>query len=445
MTTLIDTFFSALLHPPADAGEYEQLPMERQASFAHILSIIAWCWLAYVAILFLLDSVLIARTPQLRFLPPLYYVLHACAALSVLGMVSLPWAQRRMGRAFLPVVIGCLSVLPHLITVLVTPISIGPISGTRGLVLLRFSPVVLIGIVLLAWNYPWKYVVRCNVALLVLMLMLAARYPEIAATTIVMALLHTAGLLIMGYCVCMLVERLRRQDVALRQANRQLRQYAGTLEHLTTSRERNRVARELHDTLAHTLSSLSVQLETVKAYWEVEPQTAHALLETALTATRSGLQETRRALDALRARPLDDVGLRLALCDMIEAAAELASLQLDLALPDELPVLDPATEHAIYRIAQEAVTNVAHHAEAQRLSVTISATGAHFVMRIQDNGRGFDRQDSQRPGHFGLPGMAERAALIGGQLTITSAPGAGTLVELRVALDEEGLYACADL
>jgi signal transduction histidine kinase len=444
---VIDIIFSALLEPPSDASEHDPTIAyaERHASLARLLGIIAWCWLAYVAILFLLDSALIARTPQLHLLPSIYYVLHAGVALLVLGLAASPWVQRRLGRAFLPLVIVCLSVLPLLITALVTPFAIGPISGTRGFVFLRFAPVMLIGIVLFAWNYPWKYVVRCNLALLLLLIASALQAPQIAITTLVVALLQSAGFLIISYCICVLVERLRRQEAALRQANRQLRHYASTLENLTISRERNRVARELHDTLAHTLSSLSVQLETVKAYWEIDSQTAQALLETALLATRGGLQETRRALDALRARPLDDVGLRLALCDMIEAVAELASLQLDLALPDELPVLDPAIEQAIYRIAQEAVTNVAHHAEAQRLSVTISATGAHFVMRIQDNGRGFDRQDSQRPGHFGLPGMAERAALIDSQLVITSAPGTGTLVELCLALDEEEPYACADL
>src|SRR3954471_15956642 len=122
-----------------------------------------------------------------------------------------------------------------------------------------------------------------------------------------------------------------------------------------SSLDGTRVATELHETLAHTLSSLSVQLETVKAYWAIDPALAQELLESALSATRSGLHETRRALDALRARPLDDVGLRLALGEMIAAVAELANLQLDLTLPDPLPLLDAGVEQAIYRIAQEAL------------------------------------------------------------------------------------------
>jgi signal transduction histidine kinase len=342
-------------------------------------------------------------------------------------------------------VIVCLSVVPLLITVLVAPLAAGPITGIPGFLSLRFGPLELIGVVLLAWNYDWKSVVCCNLVLLVLIIAPAMLLPQIATATIVIGVLQTVGFLILSYSVHVLVERLRRHAAALRHANRQLRQYASTLEHLTISRERNRVARELHDTLAHTLSSLSVQLETVKAYWQIEPQTAQTLLESALVATRSGLQETRRALDALRARPLDDVGLRIALCDMVEAAAELANLKLDLVLPDELPLLEATTEQAIYRIIQEAVANICHHAEAQHLRVIITCTHAQLVLCVQDDGRGFDYHNSRQPGHFGLAGMAERAALIGGQLEITSMPGTGTLVELRLAFDERESHACANL
>jgi signal transduction histidine kinase len=398
-----------------------------------------------VAFLYLLDSVLVARTPQLQLLPAIYYLLHAADALFVLGMASSSRAQRRLGRAFLPLVIVCLSLLPLLIVALVTPFSIGPISGTRGFLMLRFSPVMFIGVVLIAWHYPWRYVVRSNVALLLILVVPTIAHPLLATTTLVLAVLQMVAFLIMSYCICSLLERMRRQRAALRAANHQLRQYAATLEQLAISRERNRVARELHDTLAHTLSSLSVQLETVKAYWQVDPVAAQTLLDNALSATRSGLQETRRALDALRARPLDDVGLQIALCDMIEAVAELANVQLDLRLPDQLPVLDAATEQTIYRIAQEALANMTHHAEAQHLSMVITWTETQLVLRIQDDGRGFDLQQSRRAGHFGLAGMAERAALIGGRLAITSAPGAGTLVELTLALDEEEEYASADL
>jgi hypothetical protein len=124
---LIDTLFSALLASSADIDDANeavalQLPMERQASLTRLLGIIACCWLGYVAILFLLDTLLLARSPQLQLLPLFYYLFHACVAASVLGLAAAPKEQRRLGRAFLPIVIICLTVLPLLITALLPPL-----------------------------------------------------------------------------------------------------------------------------------------------------------------------------------------------------------------------------------------------------------------------------------------------------------------------------------
>jgi len=204
------------------------------------------------------------------------------------------------------------------------------------------------------------------------------------------------------------------------------------LEDLTISRERNRMARELHDTLAHTLSALAVQLETVKAYWEVDPMAAQGMLDKSLETTRSGLQETRRALKSLRASPLDDLGLVLALRKMAEETAARANLRLELSLPDQ-PVSDSAEgAHAIYRVAQEAMANAAHHAQAQTLAVRLSVNGSGLSLEVRDDGQGFNRQQGQTAGHFGLAGMVERAQLAGGQLTIDSRPGRGTTIRLVI-------------
>ena len=102
------------------------------------------------------------------------------------------------------------------------------------------------------------------------------------------------------------------------------------MEDLAISRERNRIAQELHDTLSHTLSGLSVQLETMKAYWEVDPATARKRLDKSLAATRSGLEETRRILMALRAKPLEELGLIPALRQMAEEATAKAGITLDI-------------------------------------------------------------------------------------------------------------------
>ena len=183
-----------------------------------------------------------------------------------------------------------------------------------------------------------------------------------------------------------MVEQARREELTT--ANHQLAQYAGNLEELTISRERNRMARELHDTLAHTLSGLSVQLETARAFWDVDEGTAKELLDQSLAATRSGLQETRRALQSLRATPLEDLGLVLALKGLAESAESRAGLTLDLDLPTQPLTLTPAIEQAVYRIAQEAVNNVIKHATAKTLMLSLQ-TGNPIELVVADDGVGF--------------------------------------------------------
>jgi signal transduction histidine kinase len=211
-----------------------------------------------------------------------------------------------------------------------------------------------------------------------------------------------------------------------------LTQYASTLEQLATSRERNRLALELHDTLAHTLSGLSVQLETIKAYWDIDKPTAKALLEKSMKATHSGLEETRRALKSLRASPLDDLGLALALREMAEDSASRANLTLEMPEIIMIPNLLPEVEHCIYRVAQEAVANVVKHASAKKLTIKLEAIGSKIKLIINDDGTGFNPDTVDKTSHFGLAGMLERAQMVNGELHITSKPGVGTTIELII-------------
>jgi signal transduction histidine kinase len=244
--------------------------------------------------------------------------------------------------------------------------------------------------------------------------------------------IQTVCFLVVGYLVNTLVSRLRTQQASLQEANAQLTHYAATLEHLTISRERNRMARELHDTLAHTLSALSVQLETVKAYWDVDGDTARRLVDKSLAATRSGLQETRRALRALRASPLVDLGLIEALRKLAEDGAARANARLELSLPEQAPALSSEVEQCIYRVAQEAVANVVYHANAATLSVDLSTTDGDVRLTVSDDGIGFDERNVADAGHYGLSGIRERALLVGSNLSIRGQPGEGTTVELVI-------------
>ena len=231
--------------------------------------------------------------------------------------------------------------------------------------------------------------------------------------------------------------QIRQQQEALEDANRELLELASTVEELATSRERVRVARDLHDTLAHSLSGLIVQLETVEGYWDVDGHLAREHLGQAQQTARYGLRETRRALKALRASPLEDVGLILALRELAESAAEKTGAELSVALPAHLPHLPTGSEQCIYRVAQEAVNNVVHHAGGQRLQMQLAVSSRRIKLSVCDDGAGFVLEDARAPGHYGLAGMQERAVLAGGTLEIETMTGEGTTIRLAMPLYQE--------
>ncbi len=392
-------------------------------------------WLAYLLILAVLESFLMPMPPEWRW----YYVLHGLNALLFLGYVAWPGMRREMGRWFMPAAILLLSMLPILIDfVVVQALPRTPASIPEALAL-RLLPVLFFALVLTAWTYSWQAVVAFCVGTAVFSIFFAYIFRPTEpvpdnrfAANLLLVMIRTVTFLMVGYLINFIVTQQKRQQAALAEANAKLANYAATVEKLAESRERNRVARELHDTLAHTLSGLTVQLETVEAYWEPDPGTAHRMLAKALDTSRSGLVETRRALKALRASPVDDMGLLLALQRLGEQTAVRAPFVVNLMLPDSLPDMTPDVEQCLYRTTQEALTNVIRHAEAQQVDVALNYDQNGFVLRVQDNGRGFDARQQQNGEHYGLVGMKERAALVGGKVEIKSVKGQGTAVVLTI-------------
>jgi signal transduction histidine kinase len=288
-----------------------------------------------------------------------------------------------------------------------------------------------------SWQYNFRAVVAFSVGTALLEIMVG--YPldrlggpklgDVAGALILRSILFV----LIGFMVVRLMAAQRIQRKALAEANSQLTRYAVALEQLVVSRERNRMARELHDTLAHTLSALAVQLEAMSALWDTDSVKARALLGESLGSTRSGLSEARRAIQALRSTPLEDVGLALAVRDLAESVAARSALKLTLDIPEQITTLTPDAEQAIYRIADEAMTNVARHAQAQRLSVMLRHSGGSGLrLEIADDGRGFDPAQSPATGHYGLQGIQERADLIGAQVQVDSRPGQGTTFRLTL-------------
>jgi signal transduction histidine kinase len=401
-------------------------------NIVRLLELAVALWLGYLLALAVIDRLFYPHP----ILPPPYYLVNMINAFILMLPILWPQARTWMGRALLPLAIGMLSVVPltagHL---LLLPLPRSPANDPEAM-LLRLMPPLLMALILTAWKYCWRHVVVFSLGIAGLSLALQLRFynprgaPLLPPLTVL--LIQTISFLIVGYFINALMRQLKRQQASLEQANAQLRHYASALEHLTISRERNRMARELHDTLAHTLSGLSVQLETVKAYWDVDPATALRLLEQSLTATRSGLQETRRALKSLRASPLDDLGLLLAVRQLAESAAARANLHLEINVPPTLPALSNPVEQCLYRVAQEAIANAVHHANARKLTVQLIHNDAHITLTVYDDGLGFNPQQVNQAVHYGLVGMRERAALVGGDLVIESQRGTGTKVRLSI-------------
>ncbi len=393
----------------------------------------AWMWLAYLAALAIIDTFIYANRP----ISPIfwYHFINGIPAIIFLGLSYSKWIKSQ--AAYLaPVMVLLITAAPilgnYLFDLHLPP---APLSNLEGMIL-RQLPILFIGLVLVAWHYQLVtmvlYSLLTNLFEWAVVLMIGRIDQTVLNDFYFIMVIRTVCLIVVGVFVNQLISYLRAQRESLKSANSQLTHYASTLESLTLSRERNRMSRELHDTVVHTLSGLSVQLETAKVYLDVDPETSRRLVGQSLETTRSGLQETRRAIKALRASPLDDLGLVSALLEMVKTAAERGKLSLDYTLPDQILLLSPDIEQAIFRICQEAVENVVHHARAKHLAVKLSATEEGVLLVVQDDGIGFDPESGSPTGHFGLKGMQERAQLAGGIFSIQSKPSFGTTIQLAI-------------
>jgi two-component system NarL family sensor kinase len=203
--------------------------------------------------------------------------------------------------------------------------------------------------------------------------------------------------------------------------------------------ERNRLAREVHDTLAQELTGIALQLEAADALLESAPERARARIRQALERTRESLDEARRSVLDLRAGPLERQALSAALETLGQRFQAETGIMVTAELEIARPRLPARIEEALYRIAQEALVNVRRHAQASSVQLRLGVEDAVVHLTIADDGRGFDvDQQSFSPdtaGHsFGLIGMQERARLLNGTMQIHSCRGAGTQVEITIPL-----------
>jgi signal transduction histidine kinase len=340
------------------------------------------------------------------------------------------WFRRHLGRYYLPLALLAASAGP----ILQIRYILSVYGSTRMLEFWLIFPFLTVPLILTAWQYNFGYVALYCVGTALLEL----AFVKLSSTTYAIHVLFDGGAIVtrslfflfVGYIITHLMSEQRGQRRELAEANRKLARYAVTQEQLSVSRERNRLARELHDTLAHTLSGLAVQLDALETVAQpLSPRAAH-MLDHALMTTREGLNETRRALQDLRATPLEDMGLALALKSLAQNFANLWEVSLTPDIQEDIGNLAPEVEQAYYRVAQEALDNIARHAEAGAVMVSLTRVDRRLTLIVSDDGRGIAPDADFGDDHFGIQGMRERAALIGGTLEIEAHPGQGTTLRL---------------
>ena len=395
-------------------------------------SIVAMAYFAVlVAFSALRENVLLfpyTRWSFLNFL--LYLVLYV--------YLSIAWLRERNAGWYLPVALAMATAFPictNIVDYLESPDRTLP-------VLIQSSwlsfPVLLVPLVIIAWQYRFRYVVLFAVltgAVEEVMLLPLLWPPNLQTLSIAgQPLIRAFSFGVAGHIVSHLMDTQRAQRRALILANLELNQSAAALQRLAVSRERNRLARELHDTLAHSLSALSVSLEAMKTELPHTDRGLAAMIDRSLQITRSGLTDTRRALKALRADRLEDLGLPLAVQNMAETAAARAGLRLETDIDPHLPGLQPTVEQEIFRIAQEAVENAIHHAGAGTLQVNLLLRKEEVELTVRDDGSGFDPGRVDAADHLGIQGMRERTEACGGKLEIDSRGKSGTTLSVRIPI-----------
>ena len=220
------------------------------------------------------------------------------------------------------------------------------------------------------------------------------------------------------------VERLVSE---LKDANDKLRQYADQVEELATLKERNRLAREIHDSLGHYLTVVIVQIEAAMAVFERDREGSLDVLRKAQGLAQKGLADVRRSVGALRAAPAETRSLIESMNNLIEEC-RVSGLPTEFQLVGTPRNLSPSAELALYRAAQEALTNVRRHSQARAATVTLTYSTDSVWLKVHDDGVGA----TELTKGFGLIGMHERVQNLGGEVRITTAANQGFTLEVSL-------------
>ena len=225
-------------------------------------------------------------------------------------------------------------------------------------------------------------------------------------------------------------------DAELRRSREELRELS-TAAHTIREQEQRRVAREIHDELGQSLTALKMDVAWMLGNLSAGSPSLADKLTTMQGQLDATVAATRRISSDLRPLMLDDLGLIAAAEWLAQSFSERSGIPCDLRIrPPDLELAEPHAS-ALYRILQESLTNVARHARAKRVEVSIERSNGAVRLRVRDDGRGFVPAEARTHKTYGLLGLRERTLLLGGEARVASEPGRGTTIEVRIPLEQE--------
>ena len=380
----------------------------------------------------------------------LLYLSNLVIFVFLLGILYCGWLERKIRKIYLPITLSFATLGPIFLSASIWPLQFN--DPLTDIVIRSWTlfPILIVPIVLVAWQYS----LTITLAAVVLTALYDLPFIYLSAGSTVnpippftfqnagstaslilpfigVPILRSIALGMVGTIVSQLIKTQRTQRRRLMEANVILSEHAYTLEQLAVSRERNRLARDLHDTLAHTLSSQVLTLEALKLSVDPKDKELNHSLNQLIDNSRRGLDETRRALNDLRARHLEDLGLVSALKNMLQEAASRGNCAASYSISDTLPLISAKQEQVIYRIAQEALENIIRHANAKNILLSLQYEKSTLILKISDDGSGFNREMIESKNRLGIKGMRERVADAGGIFNLETKPQHGTTVQVR--------------
>lgn len=227
----------------------------------------------------------------------------------------------------------------------------------------------------------------------------------------------------------------------LQAKNRQLEAFATQAETLAAIEERNRLAREVHDTIGHRLTAAAIQLEGAERLVTGQPERAAALISASRQQVRDALQDLRRTVGRLREPVEVELSLPQALRRLAAGFEEAAGLVVHLELPETICEMTPAQRLALYRTAQEGLTNILRHAAARQAWLCLECSPDRIALHVSDDGRGLAAGTGLPTGQpnsgFGLCGLRERAAQLNGVVTLADRPGGGATLTIQLPTQKD--------